>query len=288
MRRLPDPAPTRPRGLLRRLVERPPTATEALERLWTGRPPRRRLFRLPPPDPPDERLGWLARRESGDSIVGYRPTDWHASGWLLHAMHERPAREGEVVATPLADGSSLHVTPTGDDLRTAHPGEGWARLRWAELARRLDVDLAPLATADHASVFIFGHWAWPESVRAPGEGGLDREQLARLVDHLAAASPRGPAEPCGAFSCGASWRGDGEPFRGAAFEGALGDVLALHDDEATPGPPTNLWPLDHEGWLVSSDPDGWATQVAGSPALLDRLAADPELELVRIALRRGR
>ncbi|MEZ5102029.1 MAG: hypothetical protein R3C15_19950 [Thermoleophilia bacterium] len=272
---------------MRRLAERRPTPEEALEQLWTGRPPRRRLFRLPSPDPPDAPVGWLARRASGDALMGYRPTAFPAAGWLLHAMYEWLPGVDEVVAAPLGPGATFHRTPTGVDLRTLHPGEGWVRLHWAELARRLDVDLSPLTTAEYVSVFTFGHWAWPDSVRAPGEGGLDRAQLARLVDHLASVSPRGLGEPCGAFYCGAWWQHDPDPFAGAAFEGTLGDVLALHDDPATPGPPTNLWPLDHEGWVAYADPDGWGTQVAGSPDLLGRLAADPELELVRIVSRAG-
>ena len=40
----------------------------------------------------------------------------------------------------------------------------------------------------------------------------------------------------------------------------------------------NIWPAARE-WFVYTDWDGWGTKVSGPAELIERLAADPELEV---------
>ena len=188
---------------------------------------------------------------------------------------ERAAGVGEPTTTGaagldelLAD-STLVGSPLG---RSGHPGPGWNRPLWSELARRLDVD--PFAIDAPPCHRSFPYTSWPASIRPPAEGSLDREQFLRLVDCLAAVTPAGGSAPCVAFY---ALYASGELDEPVAYEGRLQDLVALYDDED--GSPSNVWPRD-ESWFVYTDWDLWATKVSGSADLIDRLIRDGELEAV--------
>jgi hypothetical protein len=160
------------------------------------------------------------------------------------------------------------------------PVGGWKRLAWSELWRRFDVDPGQLEGYPGDGWFRFLGWppSWPVNIDGPDEGSLDSEQFLRLVEHLAAVSPRGRAKDC--FACyaylPAMWLDGDVVFAGCV--GELPSVLDLDDFAATPN---NIWPADRS-WLVYTDYDLSATKVSGSAHLIERLEADLELETMRL------
>jgi hypothetical protein len=247
-----------------------------------------------------ELVAWLAAsaRTPGGSAVGYDATGWESAIWLLHAMYEtdeRPAglTHDDVARIERAAGISDLPVPVevfeellpdavavGSALgRTEWPGPGWKRLRWSEVAARLNVD--PLADGVPPSSDSFPYRSWPVTIEPPGEGSLDREQYLRLVDHLAAVSGDGFRAPCYAFygACAV-----GEFDEVVVYAGELGELAALYDHRDVEGSPSNIWP-DDRSWMVYTDWDLWGTKVSGDPSLTESLLADSELEAVSLDVR---
>jgi hypothetical protein len=63
--------------------------------------------------------------------------------------------------------------------------------------------------------------------------------------------------------------------------GRIGDAEILYDQSEADFSPSNLW-ADDRSWVLCTDYDLWATKVAGSPALINALLNDSEIEAVRL------
>lgn len=236
----------------------------------------------------DPALRWILNAvHEGDDWAGFDVTGWAASVWLLHAMYEtdelpssisyEEERRIERAAGVVEDNSVIgglleNAAATGGQLGpSSNPGVGWYRLRWLELAQRLAID--PLSRVPSSQSFPFT--SWPVNIRPPAEGSLDREQLERLCDHLAAITDVGV--DCYVFFARlASGRVDDreEPL---VYRGAVADILKLYDADDLSGGPTNIWAADR-AWFVYTDWDLWGTKVSGPTKLIERLRNDPELE----------
>ena len=157
---------------------------------------------------------------------------------------------------------------------SAAPGDGWQRLMWSELAKRLDHDPWALDVAPcHRS---FPYRSWPANIRPPAGGSLDKEQLERLVEHLAAVTPGGLSAACFALFAAV---GADEYDEKMVYAGRLGGVPALYDQGQLG--PANIW-ADGRHWLTYSDYDLWATRIDGPEELIGRLRNDPEIETVTL------
>jgi hypothetical protein len=124
----------------------------------------------------------------------------------------------------------------------------------------------------------FPYTSWPANIAPPGEGSLDREQFVRLLEHLAAITPKGDRLPCFAFYAMVMV---GEYEHDTIFTCELRQLIDLYDEEDLPGSPNNIWPSDRS-WLVYTDADLWATKVSGSGDLIEGLLADRELEAISL------
>jgi hypothetical protein len=242
----------------------------------------------------EESIRWLADASDVGQTTGFDASGWPASVWLLHALYEAPSRSGELThddlrRLELAAGLVEPLVVNDVDLdavegmrltgatlgRTERPVGDWRRLRWEELARRQSVDLR--AHDGPPSHHWFAYRSWPSNVLPPGEGSLDREQLAALCSVLAAHSPDGGDGTCIAYyALLATQDWSGGPL---AFETTIDDLLTLYDDERIIGSPSNLWPLDRR-WFVWTDYDLWGTKVSGDAALIESCLRDAYLEAV--------
>jgi hypothetical protein len=161
--------------------------------------------------------------------------------------------------------------------RSGWLGRGWERLRWGELADRLQVN--PFDIGLPPCFRSFPYKSWPVNIAPPGEGSLDHEQFVRLVDQLGVISPEADRTECfayysplatGVFDVPTVYRGK---LRG------LADLCA----ESRSGSPANIWPEDRS-WFVYTDWDLWATKLSGDRELLHRALEDEELEAVVLDL----
>ncbi|MFD5142489.1 hypothetical protein [Streptomyces sp. NPDC058401] len=209
---------------------------------------------------------WLAELTQDDGLTGYEAPGRPDAAWVLGGMYERGANAAD----------SVNHSQSRDE----HPGPGWERLRWADLAVRLGDPVVPQGIYP-------GHGCFPSakeaglcagSVEWPAEGSLDRPTWNQLVRFLAANSPRGADTPCTAYySPMAAWDFDRKHVR----SGRLGDAQALFDNPDIWYTPSNLWPEDRS-WIVYTDYDLWATKVSGPERLIEALLRDPEIEAVRL------
>lgn len=238
---------------------------------------------------------WLAELRPDGELTGYDPGGRPDAAWILHAMYEwesgatrtthqdlrRSLLDAHLVEPELIGGINLDewgVVDTGGAIgRSQHPGPGWRRLRWAELAGRTDEPVVPPGSPPDFRSLPGSHpdGSWPASIEPPGEGSLDREGWSRLVDLLTAWS--GPDTPCLAYIA----RGAAPDETPHVLAGPLGEARALYDDERGSGSPANLWPADRS-WVTWSDWDLWGTKVAGPPALIESILTDPDLEALRL------
>ncbi|MFF8609588.1 hypothetical protein ACF06X_27085 [Streptomyces sp. NPDC015346] len=251
---------------------------------------------------PSGTTDWL-RELCGDGLTGYMPPPMPDAVWVLNAMYEhedqneltevsyheyRQARlarlaDGSIKPDPLA-GVDLEVgIATGGGLgRAEHPGRGWRRLRWAELARRTGDPVVPERLLPSYRCFPSARKnnSWPLGIRPPTEGSLDRETWNRLVAILTEHSPAGPGTACLAYynplMLGAA---DFENLHVQA--GRLGDAEILYGNPEADFSPSNFWAEDHS-WVLCTDYDLWGTKVAGPPALIEALLDDIEIEAVRL------
>ncbi|MFJ2823469.1 hypothetical protein ACIO7M_20460 [Streptomyces toxytricini] len=261
-----------------------PEEPDPLSRLW--------------PLAPSGAADWPAEL-CGDGLTGFMPPAMPDAVWVLNAMYEheqgpaevsydecdRARRAGGIRRPHRVAGIGLGAVgiATGGGLgRARHPGPGWRRLRWAELARRTGDPVVPDGLLPSYRCFPSArkNHSWPLGIVPPTEGSLDRETWSRLAAALAAHSPAGPDTRCLAYHnplmLGAA-DFDGLHVR----EGRLGDAEALYDLSEADFSPSNLWAEDRS-WLLCTDYDLWGTKVAGPPALVDALLNDPDIEAVRL------
>lgn len=237
-------------------------------------------------------LAWLAERSpQGSNVTGFDAGGWDATAWILHAMYEtadlpagityddvhrmeratgvtEPVMIGEVDLEEVLADAQVVGSALG---RSEWPGPGWERLRWSELAQRLDMD--PFTIDVPPCLRSFPYTSWPANIAPPGEGSLDREQFLRLLEHLAAITPEGDRESCSAFYAMVMVEQD------TIYTCELRQLIDLYDQEDLPGSPSNIWPRDRS-WFLYTDADLWATKVSGRSDLIERLLADRELEAV--------
>lgn len=205
-----------------------------------------------------------------DGLTGFMPPPMPDAVWVLNAMYEHEREPSETVTT----GGGLG--------RAGHPGPGWRRLRWAELARRTGDPVVPAGMMPCYRCFpsIKKEGSWPLGIIPPTEGSLDRETWTRLIGVLTEFGPAGRDTACLAYynplTLGA------EDFDNLHVRaGRLGDAGLLYDHSEADFSPSNLWAEDRS-WCLCTDYDLWATKVAGPPALIDALLSDAEIEAVRL------
>jgi hypothetical protein len=190
----------------------------------------------PWPSAPSGAADWL-RDRCGDGLTGFMPPAMPDAAWVLNALYEhergpgdtsyheyRQARIAEGRVRPhVLGGVDLEAgsVATGGGLgRAEHPGSGWRRLRWAELARRTGDPVIPdgLLPSHRCFPSATKEGSWPLGIVPPAEGSLDRETWTRLIDVLIEHSPAGPDTPCLAYcsplgSAGGGSGGDDRPVR---------------------------------------------------------------------------
>lgn len=247
---------------------------------------------------PSSVTDWLLQL-CGDGITGFMPPAMPDAAWVLNAMYEHERGPTDVSYHDyhqgrLADGGTLPRVVAGIDLdavsvatggglgRARHPGPGWRRLRWDELARRTGDPAVPDGLLPSYRCFPSARidGSWPLGVIPPTEGSLDRETWCRLIAILAQYGPAGPDTRCLAYynplMLGAT---DVDDLHVRA--GRLGDAEILYDHSEADFSPSNLW-ADDRSWVLCTDYDLWATKIAGPPALVDALLSDPEIEAIRL------
>jgi hypothetical protein len=223
---------------------------------------------------PSGATDWL-RELCGDGLTGFMPPAMPDAVWVLNAMYEREQGPG-------IDLDAVSITTGGSLGRARHPGPGWRRLRWTELARRTGDPIVPdgLLPCHRCFPAARRDGSRPLGAVPPTEGSLDRETWNRLIAVLTRYSPAGPETRCLAYY---------SPLTLGAVDfaslhvrtGRLGDAEVLYDHSEADFSPSNLWP-DDRSWVLCTDYDLWGTKVAGSPALVDALLNDSEIEAIRL------
>ncbi|MFF8731323.1 hypothetical protein ACF073_33295 [Streptomyces sp. NPDC015171] len=241
---------------------------------------------------------WL-RELAGDGITGFMAPPLPDSAWVLNAMYEHERAPADVThdayhRARVADGSiARHVVgdidltersvTTGGGLgRAEHPGPGWRRLRWAELAARTGDAMVPEGLLPSFRCFPSAKQggSWPLRIAPPTEGSLDRESWNRLIGILTEHSPAGPDTRCLAYYNPLMLLDfDGENTHVRA--GRLGDAALLYDNPEVRFSPSNLWAEDRS-WVLCTDYDLWASKLSGPAPLVEALLRDPEIEAVRL------
>lgn len=243
-------------------------------------------------------VSWLGTPDTDIGWCGYEIPSQPDAVWVLNAMYEHDSAPSELTYDEarkrrLATGLEQPVTfpglatldansvETGGSVgRSRHPGPGWRRLRWADLAARVGEEpvAAGVLPCFRCMPGATVNGSWPVSIRPPAEGSLDRESWEALLEVLIAWSPQGAKTPCVAyFGPGAS----GEFDTGVTLSGPLGSATALYDHPAGAGSPSNLWAADRS-WITWSDWDLWGTKVTGPPDLMNAILAKSELEALRL------
>ncbi|WP_067834592.1 hypothetical protein [Nocardia lijiangensis] len=244
-----------------------------------------------------ELVSWLGTPETDLGWCGYEIDPRPDAVWLLHAMYEHDAGATELTYDEqrrqrLAAGLAQPTIIPGLDLeaesvvignelgRSEHPGPGWKRLRWTELATRLDEPVVAEGQYPSYRSLSGAHpsGSWPVSIRPPAEGSLDRESWQTLIDVLIGWSPGGADTACVAYFGPAV---SGEFDTGVTISGPLGGAAGLYDHPSGVGSPSNMWAADRS-WITWSDWDLCATKVAGPTELIEALQAAPDLEAVRL------
>lgn len=201
-----------------------------------------------------------------------------------HEYHQARLADGSI-QPHLVAGMDLDAVgfATGGGLgRAEHPGPGWRRLPWAELARRNGDSVVPDGLLPSYRCFpsVKKEGSWPLGITPPTEGSLDRESWNRLIGILTEYSPAGPDTACLAYYNPLLLRTtDLDNLH--VLTGRLGDAEMLYDHPEVDFSPSNLWAEDRS-WVLCTDYDLWATKVAGPPALINAVINDTEVEAIRL------
>ncbi|MFE4977118.1 hypothetical protein ACFRAR_34050 [Kitasatospora sp. NPDC056651] len=249
---------------------------------------------------PSTAADWL-RELCGEGLTGFMPPPSPDAAWVLNAMYEHESGPGRVSyheerQAGLADGSVAPDVVAGIDLdaaglvvtggglgRAEHPGPGWRRLRWAELAGRGGESVVPEGRlpSHHCFPSVRKEGSWPVGIVPPTEGSLDRGTWERLTGLLLAHSPAGADTRCLAYYSPLTLGRDADYTTAHVRAGRLGDAGLLYDNPRTHFSPSNLWAEDRS-WVLCTDYDLWATKVAGPPALVEALLEDAGIEALRL------
>jgi hypothetical protein len=203
-----------------------------------------------------------------DGTTGFDLRSFPASTWLIHAMYET-----DIASLVSRSDESLAGVGLG---WSEAPGEPYRRIRWRDYATR-----------NGAPILVEGQWpghrgfraatndaSWPENVRPPAEGSIDKEGWRALTQVLEAHSPEGGDTECIAFYTPWALRPDNSSF---LLRGRLAGANALAENPASIGSPQNFWPLGLQ-WFVYTDYDLQASRISGSPELIEALLASSELD----------
>lgn len=241
----------------------------------------------------------LAELTGGDGLTGFMPPPLPDAAWVLHPMYEHEHGPSHVTydehhQARLAAGNLPPRIAGGVDLtrvgtvtgggmgRAEHPGSGWRRLRWEELAHRIGDPPVPegLLPSHRCFPSVKRKGSWPLRIIPPTEGSLDRQTWKRLIAVLTRYSPAGADTRCLSHHSPLSlWDTDFDDLHVRA--GRLGEAEILYDFPDADFSPSNLWTEDCS-WVVCTDYDLWATKVAGPAALVEALLNDTEIEAVRL------
>ncbi|MFJ5927023.1 hypothetical protein ACIQF6_30975 [Kitasatospora sp. NPDC092948] len=241
------------------------------------------------PTAPRSSVDWLAELCQDDGLTGFPAPAMPDAVWVLNAMYQHddgPGRANPEDAEPPSELPGLPGVPTvgvGGGLgRADHPGPGWRRLRWAELAERVGDPVVPEGIPPCYRCFpsVTDNGGRPTGIAWPTEGSLDRDTWNRLIAVLTAHSPAGPDTPCLAYYNPMTLGLDDFKTQ-HVVTARLGDALALFDYPEAEFTPANFWPQDRS-WLLWTDYDLWATKVVGPTALIEAVLTDPELEALRL------
>ncbi|MCU4749542.1 hypothetical protein [Streptomyces sp. G-5] len=241
---------------------------------------------------------WL-RELCGDGLTGFLPPAMPDAAWVLNAMYawehgasdlsdHEPHRAGPAEVSgrtdllPGTDPPVEGVAMGGGLGRAGHPGPGWRRLRWGELARRTGDSVVPdgLLPCYRCFPSLSEKGGWPLNITPPTEGSADRESWNRLIAVLTAYSPGGPETACLAYY-NPMTLGAVDLDSPHVLSGCLGDTGALYEHPGIDFSPSNLWARDRS-WVVCTDYDLWATKVAGPTELIGAILDDPTLEAIRL------
>ncbi|MFE2825137.1 hypothetical protein [Streptomyces sp. NPDC059271] len=215
---------------------------------------------------PASETGWLAELAQGDGLTGYEVPGRPDAAWVLGGMYER--------------GTSARDSVNDSRSRSEHPGPGWERLRWAQLADRVGDPVVPRGLYPCFRCFpsMKGADIRPDSMEWPAEGSLDRPTWDQLIRLLTEHSVQGADTACLAYY---------NPLvvqdfeKGHVRRGRLGDAPSLFDNPDVLYTPSNLWATDRS-WVVCTDYDLWGTKVCGSRPLIEALLGDSEIEAIRL------
>jgi hypothetical protein len=233
-------------------------------------------------------VAWLIERtpdaeHSQGTSCGFDVEGWPSSVWILNAMYENDSfgreladirRKNETMGRGETELALLENSISLDDSldEIDEPTNGWVRIRWSELARRVGVDLRD---QDFPPCHQwFSNDRWPDSVQGPPEGSLDKFSARRLAHLL---------QEHGAHECIAAYALLAYGFRDPAQRCFRGPVKQFFEFENSgSGPfvtPSNVWSLDRS-WFIYTDHDLWGTKVSGPIDLIQALKADKGLETI--------
>ncbi|WKU43346.1 hypothetical protein Q3V23_04215 [Streptomyces sp. VNUA116] len=257
------------------------------------------------PIAPSSEASWLIEL-TGDAhgVTGFHTPGLPDGAWVLNAMYEHELGAGSLSHDELrrigeeARGGRSPVVVDGHDLsflqvdgvatgggvgHAEHPGPGYRRLRWSELARRTS---GPVVRDGYLPSYRSSpdgrlpDGSWPVGIKPPTEGALDRPTWNRLIELLVEHSPAGMDTVCFAFYNPLLTREcDIDDHR--VLRGRLGDAWSLYDHPDFASTASNLWPQDRS-WVTFTDQDLWGTKVSGPAELIEALLDDAMIEAVRL------
>ncbi|MFD6491749.1 hypothetical protein ACFV99_32840 [Streptomyces sp. NPDC059944] len=215
---------------------------------------------------PASETDWLTELTRDDGLTGYEAPGRPDAAWVLGAMYER----GSFASNSVNDSQS----------RDEHPGLGWERLRWTDLADRIGDPIVPQGLYPCFRCFPSTNTAdiGPGTIEWPAEGSLDRPTWDQLIRFLTAHSLDGADTACLAYY---SPLITGDFEKGHVRSGRLGDARPLFDNPDILQTPSNLWVTDRS-WVICTDYDLWGTKVCGPHSLVEALLGDLEIEAIRL------
>ena len=163
-----------------------------------------------------------------------------------------------------------------------HAGDGLGKTRWSDLALKAGVVLGPATQREELEACAARH-----DVQPPSLGTLDADELAALVDVLAAFTATSESCRFGLWD-GYGWivpAGPRVEIPGRSlrlYAGSIEHAGALLAFPTLQSP--NLWWPDDRAWCVASEIDFCSTYVGGSPVLIERVLEDERLEAIPVRL----